>query len=141
MELEKLCAVIQFALPGVPSIYYGDEQGMCGVGDPFNRLPFREDRRDLHDWYASLAAQRNAAPALSTGQVRFFAVNGGALLILRYITEGKDVFGEPAENGAYLAVINRDPESLCFEVDCSAEGFGTVNGRIDGCTGQIRRLS
>ena len=141
VELEKLCAVIQFALPGVPSIYYGDEQGMCGVGDPFNRLPFREDRRDLHDWYASLAAQRNAAPALSTGQVRFFAVNGGALLILRYITEGKDVFGEPAENGAYLAVINRDPESLCFEVDCSAEGFGTVNGRIDGCTGQIRRLS
>ena len=141
VALEKLCAVIQFALPGVPSIYYGDEQGMCGVGDPFNRLPFREDRQDLHDWYAALSALRNGAPALSTGQVRFYALNGGALLILRWISEGKDVFGESAGNGVYLAVINRDPEPLRYGLDCSAAGCGVVSGSIDGCRAEIRRLA
>ncbi len=141
VALEKLCAVIQFALPGVPSIYYGDEQGMCGVGDPFNRLPFREERQDLHDWYASLAALRNASPALSTGQVRFLAVSRGALLILRWIVDGKDVFGEPAENGVYLAVVNRDGDALEYEADCSEAGCGLVSGRIEGCSGEIRRLA
>ncbi len=141
VELEKLCSVIQFALPGVPSIYYGDEQGMCGVGDPFNRAPFREERQDLHDWYAALAAQRNAAPALSTGHVKFAAVSGGVLLILRYITEGKDVFGEPAENGVYLAVVNRDAEPAAYTMDCSEAGCGLIHGCIGPCAGEIRRLA
>ena len=30
-KLERLCAAIQFSLPGVPSIYYGDELGMVSV--------------------------------------------------------------------------------------------------------------
>ena len=140
VELEKLCAVIQFALPGVPSIYYGDEQGMCGVGDPFNRLPFREDRQDLHDWYAGLAAMRNASPALSTGHARFLAASGGVLLILRYIIDGRDVFGEPAKNGVYLAAVNRDAECVDYTLDCSDLGLGQIEGCIDGCRGELRRL-
>ena len=140
VELEKLSAVIQFALPGVPSIYYGDEQGMCGVGDPFNRLPFREDREDLCDFYAALAAQRNAAPALSTGSARFLAVSGGVLLILRAILDGRDVFGQEAENGVYLAIINRDADRADYELDCAKLGCGLVRGQIAGRSAEIRRL-
>jgi 4-alpha-glucanotransferase len=138
VELEKLCAVIQFALPGVPSIYYGDEQGMCGVGDPFNRLPFREEREDLRAHYAALAALRNSAPALSTGEARFLAVSGGVLLILRSIRDGRDVFGEPASDGVYLAVVNRDAESMDYSLDCP--GLGPIHGRIEGCSAEIRRI-
>ncbi|EKC50682.1 protein containing Glycosyl hydrolase, family 13, catalytic region domain protein, partial [human gut metagenome] len=29
--------VLQFFLPGVPCIYYGDEAGLEGYKDPFNR--------------------------------------------------------------------------------------------------------
>lgn len=141
VTLEKLCATIQFALPGVPSIYYGDEQGMCGVCDPFNRLPFREDRQDLHDCYAALAAQRNAAPALSTGKARFLAASGDVLLILRWIEGGKDVFGQDAEDGAWLAVINRADRELSYTADCSAAGKGTVTGQIGALTAEIRNLS
>ncbi len=140
VELEKLCAVIQFALPGVPSIYYGDEQGMCGVGDPFNRLPFREERQDLFAHYAALSALRNSAPALSTGHVRFAAGSDGVLLILRYITDGQDVFGDPAENGVYLAVVNRNREDTSYRYDCSDLGFGVIEGCIRGHSGSIRRI-
>ncbi len=128
--LEKLCAAIQFAIPGVPSIYYGDEQGMCGVGDPFNRQTFREDRSDLHEFYAALAARRNASAALSTGEARFFAASGDLLLILRWISDGKDVFGLPAPNAAWLVAVNRSMNDVSFTVDCSAAGHGLYHGRI-----------
>ncbi len=34
--LLKMAAALQFTLPGIPCIYYGDEAGMQGYGDPFN---------------------------------------------------------------------------------------------------------
>ena len=36
----RLVALLQFTLPGVPSIYYGDEVGVNGGSDPDNRRPF-----------------------------------------------------------------------------------------------------
>ena len=40
--MQKLAALVQFTVPGVPSVYYGDETGMNGMLDPFNRAPFAE---------------------------------------------------------------------------------------------------
>ncbi len=140
IELEKLCAAIQFSVPGVPSIYYGDEQGMCGVCDPFNRAPFRLGERQLHDCYANLAAKRNAAPALSTGHARFMAASPDVLLILRWIEGGKDVFGLPAENGAYLTVVNRGESIALYSADCSAADKGFVSGSIGPCSAEVLKL-
>ncbi len=36
----KLVTLLQFTLPGAPSVYYGDEVGMGGGGDPDNRRTF-----------------------------------------------------------------------------------------------------
>ena len=138
---ERMCAALQFALPGVPSIYYGDEQGMAGVGDPFNRLPFREGDQALHDAYATLCAQRNAAPALSTGHAVFMADGTDVLLVLRYITDGRDALGLPAENGVYLCVVNRNREARAYCADCSAAGLGSVSGIAAPVSGSISRLS
>ena len=140
LVLERLCAIVQFAIPGVPSIYYGDEQGMCGVNDPFNRQVFRRDRRDLFAFYAQLAGSRNAAPALSVGQVSFQVANRDVLLILRWITDGKDVFGLPAENGVYLAVVNRSGFAADYEADCRDAGCGFIRGTIGPWGGEIRKL-
>ena len=139
--MERMCAALQFALPGVPSIYYGDEQGMEGVGDPFNRLPFREGDPELHDWYASLCAMRNASPALSVGHARFFAANSDVLLVLRYITDGKDVFGESAENGVFLCVLNRGITSRLYSADCSAAGIDSYVATAEAMSGRILRLA
>ena len=140
VTLEKLCAVLQFSLPGVPSIYYGDEQGMEGVGDPFNRLPFREGDGELFAHYAKLCALRASAPALSTGEAKFYAESGDVLVVLRYITDGRDVFGDSAENGVYLCVLTRGVGPRAYSVDCSAAGLGVYSGTAAPESGEIIRL-
>ena len=64
------------ALPGMPCIYYGDEAGVQGMDDPFNRATFpwgREDvelTREIHE----ILSERHHSHALKTGMVKFFAV-------------------------------------------------------------------
>ena len=141
LEYERLCAVLQFSIPGVPSVYYGDEQGMTGVNDPFNRGVFREDEKPLHDFYAKLAETRNSAPALSTGHAEFMTECRDVLMILRYITDGKDAFGLEAENGVYLSVINRGDKAYDYTADCSAAGLGQYKGSIPALSAEIVKLA
>lgn len=58
--LVKLAAALQYTLPGVPCVYYGDEVGMEGFEDPFNRrcYPWGEGDKDLLKWYKKLGAVR-----------------------------------------------------------------------------------
>ncbi|MBF0746810.1 glycoside hydrolase family 13 protein [Gemella sp. 19428wG2_WT2a] len=59
-DLSKFAAFIQFTLPGVPSIYYGDEIGMYGFTDPYNRLGFDRNNidEDLLAFYQKLSTFR-----------------------------------------------------------------------------------
>nr|WP_308550857.1 glycoside hydrolase family 13 protein [uncultured Peptostreptococcus sp.] len=61
IELEKIASFIQFTLPGIPSLYYGDENGMEGFSDPFNRCCFVENDRneDIYDHYKALTGFRS----------------------------------------------------------------------------------
>ena len=42
-----LALIVQMTLPGVPSIYYGDEAGMEGYSDPYNREAYPWGKTDL----------------------------------------------------------------------------------------------
>lgn len=55
-EMHKFASFIQFTLPGVPSIYYGDEIAMQGFRDPFNRAGFnyKNGDSDMLHHYKSL---------------------------------------------------------------------------------------
>ncbi len=73
VKLLKLASVLQFTVFGVPSVYYGDEAGIEGYGDPFCRMPFpwgREDA-DLLSHYRALGKLRREHPALANGDFRF----------------------------------------------------------------------
>ena len=58
--LLKIAAVLQYTLFGVPCIYYGDEIGMEGYGDPFCRHTFSWDKidNDLLGYYKRLGKMR-----------------------------------------------------------------------------------
>ena len=140
VDREKLCAALQFALPGVPSIYYGDEQGMWGTGDPFNRAPFTEDDEGLHNYYAALAARRNENPCLQTGEAVFAACSAEVLTVLRYVNQNSDVFGDHEANGAWLLILNRSLSEQPWSADASAAGCGLLRGRIGPCRAEWLQL-
>ncbi len=60
VRLVKMASALQYTLPGVPCVYYGDEVGMEGFEDPFNRkcYPWGEGDKDLLKWYKKLGAVR-----------------------------------------------------------------------------------
>ncbi len=69
VQLLKLAALLQYTLPGVPSLYYGDETGMYGQGDPFNRACMNWDHPDetLLAWYRRLGEMRGGIAAFCDG--------------------------------------------------------------------------
>ena len=77
----KLLQVLQFTSPGVPCVYYGDEAGMEGLADPYNRGPFPWGAEDqnLTDWVKQLANLRKQIPALVEGTVRYWTLDDDTL--------------------------------------------------------------
>ena len=80
----KFATVLQYAMPGVPVIYYGDEFGLTGGPDPENRrsMPWDEDPL-LVSHYKALGRLRNASESLKKGDLRAFAEADGKLIIER----------------------------------------------------------
>ena len=75
VRLLKIAAAIQYTLPGVPSLYYGDEAGMQGYKDPFNRVcyPWGSENQDLLSYYKKLGEIRKECHCLKEGT--FFTVS------------------------------------------------------------------
>lgn len=69
----KLAMVLQYTLPGIPCIYYGDEAGLQGYTDPFNRgcYPWGHQNDELVGFAKELGRIRAACPALEKGEIRF----------------------------------------------------------------------
>jgi len=60
--LVKSAVLMQMTLPGIPCIYYGDEAGMEGYGDPFNRrfFPWGDIDGDINSFYKKICGIRSA---------------------------------------------------------------------------------
>jgi glycosidase len=119
--LQRLAAAIQFSLPGMPAIYYGDETGMTGFLDPFNRAPYQVRDTEMTAWYKRLSDLRNAQAVLRTGHAIFYSTDGNVLGILRYAFDGEDAFGAPAEDAAVLTLINPKAETHRIVIDLFSE--------------------
>ena len=62
MSLLKLAALILYTFPGSPMLYYGDEAGMQGFEDPFNRgtYPWGRENAELVQYFQQLGALRKS---------------------------------------------------------------------------------
>ncbi len=81
----RLATLLQYALPGVPCIYYGDEAGMEGYRDPFNRgtYPWGQEDTALLDWYRRLGRCRRKAAALQEGTILPLPCHGDVVCFSR----------------------------------------------------------
>jgi len=94
--------VFQMTWPGAPTVYYGDEAGLCGWHDPDNRRPFpwgKEDK-DMLDAHKATIAMRKQYPVLRTGSVEFLWSAYGVLS-----------FGRWNKHERVVVILNNNPKA------------------------------
>ena len=76
-----MATCLQYTLPGSVSVYYGDEAGMEGHKDPFNRrtYPWGRENPTLIAHHRRLGQLRNQYPCLRTGNIEFSQAGDGKL--------------------------------------------------------------
>ena len=91
LALMRLASLMQFTLPGVPCIYYGDETGMEGYRDPFNRrcFPWENEDAGLLSWYRHLGKIRLGCPCLKDGAFTPLTASGNIMAYIRSNENGK----------------------------------------------------
>jgi cyclomaltodextrinase len=127
--LLKGAMVLQFFLPGVPSIYYGDEAGLQGWKDPFNRrcYPWGQEDTELIDYTRQLAKIRREHPAFAEGAMEFLVLEDNVVGFARYI---------PENGSSAVILLNRSGNTAMVSLRDKAFGryaFSTViSGICDG---------
>ncbi len=109
VERLRLAVAIQMSIPGVPSIYYGDEAGLEGHKDPFCRLPYPwgEEDKGLLYFYRTIGAVRREEKIFAEGTVSFVYADADVLCYERH-----------HRGYMVVVVINRSTETYDFYADC-----------------------
>lgn len=89
----NLVYALLFLLPGIPTIYYGDEIGMGGQNDPYCRGTMIWDRNMWHseilDNIRYLIQLRKELPELQIGKIKFLACTDRTISFERYFGSEK----------------------------------------------------
>ncbi|ERT61765.1 4-alpha-glucanotransferase [Megasphaera vaginalis (ex Srinivasan et al. 2021)] len=130
----RLLSAWQMTLPGVPSIYYGDEAGLLGGKDPDNRrtYPWGQEDAELLSWTKTLTALRNDLACLRTGRYLPLYGTGDVLVYARAIEGGRDVFGNIAADGLCVVALNRSTRE---EHTVTVHTDGLIGGTLRSLTG------
>ncbi|MDD6037510.1 MAG: alpha-glycosidase, partial [bacterium] len=72
--------------PGAPTLYYGDEAGVCGFTDPDNRrtYPWDNPNRELIEFHKQIIAIHKREKALRTGSFKMLWGEYGYLAYARF---------------------------------------------------------
>ncbi len=114
-ELAKkrlLCAYTFLAtIPGIPTVFYGDEAGLEGYGDPFNRMPYPWGREDnqLIAHYRCLGSIRAENSVYKKGDFK-----------LLYLDKELLIFKRCDNKYAYITVLNNSEREISIEFSSSA---------------------
>ncbi|MDD6032879.1 MAG: glycoside hydrolase family 13 protein [Oscillospiraceae bacterium] len=98
-ELLRQASILQYTLPGFPSLYYGDEAGLSGFADPWNRrcYPWGEEDHELIAFFQRLGRLRQSFSDDFAQPIRFVHLSDQAVAYTR---------------GGLLTAVNRSGEPL-----------------------------
>ena len=111
----KLAILLSLSLPGVPLIYYGDEAGLDGAGDPDNRRPFpwTNINSEIYNHYRSMCHMRNNNDAFKRGSIYF--VENSDFLIFKRSYENENIYvilNNSTEKELNLSILSNDDIKL-----------------------------
>lgn len=109
-----LVYALLFAMPGIPSVYYGSEFGLPGdkgQGDDALRPEFsvelaESSKNALSEYVSHLYAVRKASPALCRGSYKQLHINSKQLVFRREFDGERVIFALNMDNAPYTAHFN-----------------------------------
>ena len=108
----KEAVVIQMTWPGAPTLYYGDEAGLCGFTDPDNRRTYPWGKEDKSDPFSSgYDSDSSGNPALRTGSVKFLRGDRNILCYARFNRAQQ-----------FIIVVNNDGYTRSMEIGVCGAG-------------------
>lgn len=114
----KLVWGMIMTMPGVPCLFYGDELGVQGYGDPFCRSTFPWDNMDeidpgseMRTWIKSLIKLRKSSKALRTGEFNYVHRIGCTYAFIR-----------EDEKDKYIIISNFDSTPKDIRLDAARYG-------------------
>ena len=115
----RLGYALLFTFPGAPTLYYGDEAGLEGGRDPWNRRTYPWGREDhsLLVWCRTLGQLRKHTPALRRGELVWETCQG-ALLSYQRVLEDARVF----------TAVNAGTESVTVPLPWPGGGKNLLTG-------------
>lgn len=86
LAVMREAALVQMTWPGAPTLYYGDEAGLCGFTDPDNRrtYPWGHENRELIDLHRELIGLHKRHEAFRTGSFQFLESEDQLLCFARF---------------------------------------------------------
>ena len=117
----RMAYTILATVPGIPAIFYGDEAGLEGYHDPFNRMPYPWGREDhnLISHFRRLGKIRRENDVYKEGDFELIYLNSDALVFKRY-----------DDKYAYVTFVNNTKQSVKVEFSEGArELIGNDNGK------------
>lgn len=113
----KLISLMQMTFYGIPCLYYGDEAGLEGYSDPYNRrtYPWGKENQTLLDWYKKINFLRNKYKALSNGFFKVLYANDNIYIYQRYIDD-LDVYNNKYQKQDLIILINRSNKEEAVEI-------------------------
>jgi glycosidase len=127
----KLGASILFTFPGSPTVYYGDEVGMEGFEDPFNRqtYPWGWEIHELQDHFRTLGQLRKHRPSLRKGSIRWETCKGSVLSYTRQWEE--EITTLAVNSGSEKALVTLPWKGKTAVDLLTGRGFPAGNGSVE----------
>jgi glycosidase len=157
----KLAFGLTLTLRGIPELYYGDEIGMPGGGDPDNRRDFpggwpgdsnnaftesgrTREQQEIFSYVRSLLKLRREHPALRSGQLWHLASDETSYVFLRESEEERIVvaFNDSGQTREVQMQLNDTPaQDAAFLSSLFGEAKGTISGNQAHLTMPAQSLS
>ncbi|MBQ6833208.1 MAG: alpha-glycosidase [Lachnospiraceae bacterium] len=82
----RAAAIVQMTWPGAPTIYYGDEAGVCGWTDPDSRrtYPWGKENQELIEFHLYLTGIRKRNKAFRNGSFKPLVAESGVIAYGRF---------------------------------------------------------
>ncbi|HEX8068664.1 MAG TPA: alpha-amylase family glycosyl hydrolase [Pyrinomonadaceae bacterium] len=126
----KLAETLVMTMRGTPQLYYGDELGLAGAGDPTNRADFPGgfpgDARNAFDAAGRTPDERDAVEHLRLlGRLRreLEPLRRGALVNL-YVAEQQWAYARKTADAVVVVAFNNDTRPAAFEFDAAPTALG-----------------